>query len=281
MEREESISGLRFVKNPEPSDESVKGVLATGKGVCRHFSNVLVTLGRSLQVPMLDAWAPYHNLRCVWIHGAGWVFLDPTINITSKNDKVLSGCRWFSGLPWDELTTGVGGPALQGDLLVDGVPFVPGRHCRFPKDLPGFRNQVEWQVKNKNDKQNANPMFFALLQVRRSGDEIRLKWEEAVDLEQDNIEYLVEARSVDGQLHEVGRTKRPPIQICAQGKGGFGCRHGTRRTPQTSLRSESRTQDSRARSATRTLAAALHSQASKRNEATLTMDGGSKSKTAR
>ena len=33
----------------EPSDQSVKGVLATGKGVCRHFSNVLVTLGRSLR----------------------------------------------------------------------------------------------------------------------------------------------------------------------------------------------------------------------------------------
>ncbi len=202
----------------EPSDQSVKGVLATGKGVCRHFSNVLVTLGRSLRVPMLDAWAPYHNICCVWIHGAGWVFLDPTINITSKNDKVLSTCRWFSGLPWDELTTGVGGPALQGDLLVDGVPFVPGRHCRFPKDLPGFRNQVEWQVKNKNDKQNANPLFFALLQARRAGDEIRLKWEEAVDLEEDNIEYLVEARSVDGQLHEVGRTKEHQFRFVPKEK---------------------------------------------------------------
>jgi hypothetical protein len=111
-------------------------------------------------------------------------------------------------LPWDELTTGVSGPALQGDLLVDRVPFVPARHCRFPKDLPGFRNELEWQVKNKNDKQNANPLFFALLQARRSGDEIRLKWEEAVDLEEDKIEYVVEARSIDGKLREVGRTKQ-------------------------------------------------------------------------
>jgi hypothetical protein len=191
----------------EPADQSVKGVLETGKGVCRHFSNVLVTLGRNLKVPMLDAWAPHHNLCCVWIHGAGWVFVEPTINITSKSNTILSSCRWFNGLPRDELTTGVAGPALQGDLLVDGTPFIPGRHCRFPKDLPGFRNEVEWQAKNKNDRNNANLMFPAFLRVRQSGDEIRLNWEEAVDLEEDAIEYAVETKSDDGQWLEVGRTK--------------------------------------------------------------------------
>jgi hypothetical protein len=202
----------------EPADGSVRAVLETGKGVCRHFSNVLVTLGRNLQVPILDAWAPHHNLCCVWIHGAGWVFVEPTINITSKSENILSSCRWFNGLPRDELTTGVAGPALQGDLLVDGVPFVPGRHCRFPKDLPGFGNDVEWQAKNKDDKNNANPMFPALLQVCLRGDEIRLNWEEAVDLEEDNIKYVVEAKSDDGQLHEVGRTEKHEFGFVPQDK---------------------------------------------------------------
>jgi hypothetical protein len=190
----------------EPEDQTVKGVLANGKGVCRHFSNVLVTLGRNLQVPMLDAWAPHHNICCFWVHGAGWVFNEATINITDKNATMLSSCRWFSGLPRDELTTGVAGPALQGDLLVDGKPFVPGRHCRFPKDLPGFRNEIEWQAKNKADANNVNPMFFAHLQARRDGEEIRLHWEDAADLEDDPIEYVVEAKAEDGQMKEVGRT---------------------------------------------------------------------------
>jgi hypothetical protein len=202
----------------EPADGSVAGVLKTGKGVCRHFSNVLVTLGRTLKVPVLDAWAPHHNICCVWIHGAGWVFVEPTINITNKRETLLSSCLWFNGLPRDELTTGVGGPALEGDLLVDGVPFIPQRHCRIPKDLPGFRAELDWMMKNKSDKNNYNPFFFAMLQARRAGEELHVNWLRAVDVEGDGIEYAIEANSADGPWQEVGRTKEPRYDFTSKEK---------------------------------------------------------------
>jgi hypothetical protein len=120
---------------------------------------------------------------------------------------MLSSCLWSAGLPRDELTTGVGGPALLGDLLVDGVPFVPARHCRIPKDLPGFQSELEWMMKSKADKNNYLPLFFAMPVVHREGEELRLNWQEAVDVDGDEIEYLVEAKPEDGNWQEVGRTK--------------------------------------------------------------------------
>ena len=209
---------VRFVTYAEPSDESVVGVLRTGKGVCRNFSDVLVTFGRSMGVPTLDAWAPNHNICCVWVSGAGWVFVEPTANNTNRGKNLWDKTCWSTGLPRDLLSTGVAGPSLFGDLLVDGAAFVPAWHCRIPKNLTGFRHAADWATKGAADGGNSNPFFPALLRVGLRDEKVCAEWMAAADLEADSIEYVVEAKGENGQYQEVGRTKEQQFEFKPEGK---------------------------------------------------------------
>ncbi len=208
---------VQFVTYTEPPDESVVGVLRTGKGVCRNFSDVLVTFGRNMDIPILDAWAPHHNLCCVWISGAGWVFVEPTANNTSGGKTQWSRTCWSSGLPRDQLTTGVAGPSLFGDLLVDGKPYVPGWHCRIPKELKGFRHAADWATRGVSDSGNGQPFFPALLRARLRDKQVFAEWFSAADPEDDAIEYRVEAKTEDGAYREIGRTKDQRFEFKPEG----------------------------------------------------------------
>jgi hypothetical protein len=209
---------VSYVTYAEPPDESVVGVLKTRKGVCRNFSDALVTFGRSLHVPMLDAWAPHHNICCVWVRGAGWVFVEPTLDNAGKNANQWGACRWCAGLPRNELTTGVAGPSIFGELLVDGARFVGQWHCRIPSSLPGFRHQADWQSKARADKRNYNPYFPAVLQAHQRDGRIQVNWQAAVDLEGDGIEYVVEAKADGGEFKEVGRTQEQRFEFKPDGE---------------------------------------------------------------
>lgn len=209
---------VNYVTYAEPPDGSVVGVLKSRTGVCRHFSDALVTFGRSLGVPMLDAWAPHHNICCVWVRGAGWVFVEPTLDNAGKAANQWGACRWCAGLPRNELTTGVAGPSLFGSLLVDGKAFVPEWHCRIPKDLRGFWHQADWQTKAASDRRNLPPYFPAALQARNQDGQIRLNWQAAVDLERDRIEYAIEAQAEGGDYQEIGPTGQQQFEFKPEGK---------------------------------------------------------------
>ena len=129
-----------------PSDESVAGLLKTGKGLCRNFSDALQALGRIADVPVLDAWSPHHNLVCAYLSGAGWVFIEVTANNAQESPNRWRRSIWFGGLPRDQLTTGVRGPSILRGATVDGRPLVNQWHCRIPEGLPGFSHKADWEV---------------------------------------------------------------------------------------------------------------------------------------
>jgi hypothetical protein len=128
----------------QPPDESVPGVLRTGKGVCRNIGACLETLGRAAGVPVLDAWAPRHNLNCAYLPGAGWAFIEVTANNEGESTSPMRRSLWFGGLPGKQLTTGVAGPCIAQQVTVDGRAFVNKRHCRLLASLKGFRETDEW-----------------------------------------------------------------------------------------------------------------------------------------
>jgi hypothetical protein len=129
-----------------PPDESVAGVLRTGKGLCRNFSEVLQTLGRIVDVPVLDAWAPHHNVVCAYMPGAGWTFIEVTADNADESPNRRRRSIWFGGLPCGQLTTGVRGPSILRGASVDGTPLVNQWHCRIPEGLPGFSHKADWEV---------------------------------------------------------------------------------------------------------------------------------------
>ncbi|MGB2821190.1 MAG: transglutaminase domain-containing protein, partial [Phycisphaerae bacterium] len=126
----------------QPPDESVAGPLRTGKGLCRNFSTVLQALGRIVDVPVLDAWAPHHNLVCAHLPGTGWAFIEVTANNSKESMNRWRRSIWFGGLPGGQLTTGVRGPSILDEATIDGQPFVNKWHCRIPKGLAGFSHQA-------------------------------------------------------------------------------------------------------------------------------------------
>ena len=128
----------------QPPDESVPGLLRTGKGVCRNFSAALETLGRAAGVPVLDAWAPKHNLTCAYLPGAGWAFVEVTANNGGETTSRRRRSLWFGGVPGKQLTTGVAGPCIHQAVTVAGRPFTNQRHCRLPAGLQGFRETDAW-----------------------------------------------------------------------------------------------------------------------------------------
>jgi len=132
----------------ESSDGSVAGLLKTGKGVCRHLSAGLQTLGRIVGVPVLDAWAPHHNLVCAHLPGAGWAFIEVTANNSKESKNRWRRSIWFGGLPRGQLTTGVRGWSILHEVTIDGRPFVNKWHCRVPKHLAGFKHQADWKVRD-------------------------------------------------------------------------------------------------------------------------------------
>ena len=132
----------------QPPDESVPGVLRTGKGVCRNFSACMQALGRGLGVPVLDAWAPQHNLVCGYLPGAGWAFVEITANNSGETTSRLRRGVWFGGLPRGQLTTGVAGPHTCVTMTVDGRAFLHRRHCHVPKGYKGFREKDQWTQRN-------------------------------------------------------------------------------------------------------------------------------------
>lgn len=127
-----------------PPDESVPGVLRTGKGVCRNLGACLETLGRAARVPVLDAWAPRHNLVVAYLPGAGWAFIEVTENNQGETTGRRRRSRWFGGLPGRQLTTGVHGPGIAQTVTVDGRLLVNKRHCRLAAGLKGFRETDRW-----------------------------------------------------------------------------------------------------------------------------------------
>lgn len=129
-----------------PPDESVAGVLRTGKGLCRNFSEVLQTMGRIVDVPVLDAWAPHHNVVCAYIPGAGWSFIEVTADNADESPNRRRRSVWFGGLPRGQLTTGVRGPSILRGASVDGSPLVNQWHCRIPEGLIGFSHKADWEV---------------------------------------------------------------------------------------------------------------------------------------
>jgi hypothetical protein len=140
-----------------PSDESVPGLLKTGKGLCRNLSAGLQTLGRIAGVPVLDAWAPHHNLVCAYLPGAGWAFIEVTANNSKESTNRWRRSIWFGGLPRGQLTTGVRGGSILHEVTIDGRPFVNKWHCRIPKDLAGFRHQADWKVRDAASAPSTQP----------------------------------------------------------------------------------------------------------------------------
>jgi len=131
-----------------PPDESVGGLLKTGKGLCRNFSTALQALGRIVEVPVLDAWAPHHNVVCAYLPGAGWAFIEVTSNNAKETANRWRRSIWFGGLPRGQLTTGVRGGSVLRGATIDGEPFVNKWHCRVPKSLAGFSHQADWKVRD-------------------------------------------------------------------------------------------------------------------------------------
>jgi hypothetical protein len=140
-----------------PADESVAGPLKTGKGLCRNFSTALQALGRIVEVPVLDAWAPHHNLVCAYVPGAGWAFIEVTANNAKETTNRWRRSIWFGGLPRGQLTTGVRGPSILLPASVDGQPFVNKWHCRIPKGLAGFSHQADWAVRDADPPPTTAP----------------------------------------------------------------------------------------------------------------------------
>lgn len=128
-----------------PTDESAAGVLKTGKGLCRNFSTCLQALGQTVGIPVVDAWAPHHNLVCAYLPGAGWSFIEVTANNEGEGTNRWRRSIWFGGLSRGQLTTGVRGLSIGHTVTVDGRPFVCKRHCRIPAAFGGFREQDDWE----------------------------------------------------------------------------------------------------------------------------------------
>jgi hypothetical protein len=131
-----------------PEGESVVDLLRTGKGLCRNLSEALQALGWIVDVPVLDAWAPHHNLVCAHLAGAGWVFVEVTANNAKESPNRWRRSIWFGGLPRDQLTTGVRGASILREATVDGVRLVNRWHCRIPAGLKGFSHKADWAVRD-------------------------------------------------------------------------------------------------------------------------------------
>jgi hypothetical protein len=128
-----------------PPDESVTGLLESGKGVCRNLSVAMQALGRIVDVPVLDAWAPHHNLVCAYLPGAGWCFIEVTANNAKETTNRWQRTVWFGGLPSGQLTTGVRGRSILCGAAVRDVQLANRWHCRIPKGLVGFSHQADWK----------------------------------------------------------------------------------------------------------------------------------------
>ena len=126
-----------------PSDESVESILKSGSGVCRNFANAYQTLGRMAGVPVVEGWAPHHDLTLIYLPGAGWSFVDITWNNIDAVDGVLAVPRDFVNLPPHHLTANVNGLSLLSDIYIDGTLMQFTHFGRRTPDLPGFEYESD------------------------------------------------------------------------------------------------------------------------------------------
>lgn len=135
----------RAVYYREPRTDSVAAVLRKGYGVCRNYSAAMETFGRTLGVPMLDAWAPHHETTFLMLPGLSPAIVEVTEDALSTNTAPSwERSRWFLGAPASEITTGVNGFAMHTPVLVDGTPFAYQWHCWLPDAVHDVSARGGW-----------------------------------------------------------------------------------------------------------------------------------------